>query len=200
LRSHRLSGLVLTMSASIIIAACTPDAPAAVQPAALPTATPATVVAEPTATRPAARPLTFEALKNTEYPSDLTPAKKVRLANGKYEEAIQPGAASKIAVSLSQLYAMGDLNGDGVDDAAVVLVSNTGGSGVFYQLVAVLNEGGTPKPIAATMLGDRVKLESLTIKSGEIVVEMLTQGPKDPLCCPSLKSTRSFRLQGDRLV
>ena len=200
MNSTRLSGLFLTLAAAVVLAACAPAAPAAVQPAALPTATPTLAVAEPTATILPSRPLTLEALKNAEYPSDLTPAKKLKLDNGKYEEAIQPGAASKIVVSLSQLYAMGDLNEDGVDDAAVVLIGNTGGSGTFYQLVAVLNEGGTPRPVATALLGDRINLESLSIKSGEIVVEMLTQGPQDPLCCPSQKSTRSFKLQGGKLI
>ena len=41
--------------------------------------------------------------------------------------------------------AFGDLNGDGVEDAVVVLVTNPGGTGRFYDLAPVLNQNGTPK-------------------------------------------------------
>ena len=147
-----------------------------------------------------ALPLTLDMLKNAEYPSDFTASKKAKLTDGRYEGEVQSGAASKIVTTLYPTHAVGDLNGDGADDAAVILTTNSGGSGTFYVLVAVLNQGGTPKAAATASLGDRVKVESLVINAGEIVLDMVTHGPQDPMCCPTQKATRRFKLQGDKLV
>jgi hypothetical protein len=83
---------------------------------------------------PPPQALTLDALKNAEYNSDLPAAKKAKLTNGVYEEEIVPGSASKLTIRLRDQYATGDLNGDGVADAAVVLAGNSGGSGVFVTL------------------------------------------------------------------
>ncbi len=211
---YRGHGLLATMNSAIlpvliggllIVSACAPTAPVPA-PTTAPTKAISTATSPPTATpaaaavKPAAAPLTLDALKNAEYPSDFPAGGKARLSDGKYVEEIAPGAASRLVITLHPVYAMGDLNGDGADDAAAILVANSGGSGTFSHLVAVLNEGGKPKPVAVALLGDRVKVEALSIKSGEIVIEMVIQGPQDPLCCPTQKTTRSFKLQGDKLV
>lgn len=163
-------------------------------------AVPATAPPALAATSPSAAPLSLDALKNAEYPSQLAAGKRARLTDGRYEEAIQPGAATRLVIALHPVYAQGELNGDGADDAAVVLVASGGGSGAFYSVVAVLNEGGAPRPVAADALGDRVKVDSIAIRSGAIVIQMVTHGPQDPLCCPTQQATRTFRLQGERLV
>ena len=47
--------------------------------------------------------------------------------------------------------AFGDLNGDGAADAAVIIATNSSGSGTFVALVAVLNDGGSPaQPLPPT--------------------------------------------------
>lgn len=88
----------------------------------------------------------------------------------------------------------------GVEDAAVILASNTGGSGVFIDLAAVLDEEGEPRHVASAFLGDRPQINSVTIAEGVITVDLVTQGPEDPFCCPTLPLTVSFTLQEDALV
>jgi putative hemolysin len=145
--------------------------------------------------------LTLDALKNAEYQSEFPASKKAKLTDGKYEETGPSGGASdRVLITLAPVNAFGDLNGDGVDDAAVVLVSNTGGSGVFEHLAAVINQNGTPRHVASEFLGDRVKIEAISIEAGVITVDMVTQGPQDPLCCPTQKVKQSYKLQGDKLV
>jgi hypothetical protein len=102
-------------------------------------------------------------------------------------------------VILIEPYAFGDLNDDGVDDGAVLLVENSGGSGSFVYLAAVLNQDGKPVNKATRLLGDRVQIEALAIESGEIQVKMLTHAPADPLCCPTQESLLSFSLEGSEL-
>jgi len=38
------------------------------------------------------------------------------------------------------------------------------------------------------------------IESGEITVDMVTHGPDDPMCCPTVEATQKYKLQGDTLV
>lgn len=145
-------------------------------------------------------PLTLEALKNAEYQSEFAKDHKAKLTDGTYREKYQPGAATELVISLYPKYALGDLNGDGIDDAAVILVANPGGSGTFYDLAAVINQNGTPTNVASQLLGDRVQIKSISIKSGEIVLDMIVHGPSDPLCCPTVEVTRAYKLEGGKLV
>ncbi|MCJ7666878.1 MAG: hypothetical protein MUP04_01095 [Anaerolineae bacterium] len=149
----------------------------------------------------AGQPLTLEALKNAAYHSEWPADGVAQLIDGKYEEEIVPGAASKSVIMFyPEMYALGDLNGDGVEDAAVVLATSGGGSGTFISLEAVINDRGTPNHVATASLGDRVQLKSISIEAGQITVDMVTHGPDDPLCCPSLEVTQKYELQGDELV
>ncbi len=95
--------------------------------------------------------------------------------------------------------AVGDLDGDGVEDAAVVLVSWSGGTGWFYSLTAVRNDHGRPVVTADVQLGDRIKVQRLTVHSGQITVSYLTQGPNDGMCCASQPVESTFTLRGGRL-
>ena len=150
---------------------------------------------------PAVSPLTVEQLKNAEYHSEWPAEGVAKLTDGEYEEEIVPGAASKLTIVVyPDMYAFGDLDGDGVDDAAVVLATSAGGSGTFISLEAVINDKGTPKHVASAELGDRAKIESVGIGSGEITVDMVTHGPEDPMCCPTVEATQKYKLQGDTLV
>ncbi len=146
------------------------------------------------------KPLTIEGLKNAEYQSEFSVSGRVKLSNGIYRGKIVPESASELIVLLSDQVAFGDLNGDGADDAAVVLITDPGGSGTFRHLGAVINQQGSPKHVTSILLGDRVKVKSLSIRSGEIAVEMITHGPNDPMCCPTLQVAQNYVLQGSKLV
>ena len=149
---------------------------------------------------PAKQPLTIHELKNAEYNSKWSTQGKIKLSDGIYQDRIAPDSATELVIRLSDKIAFGDLNGDGVEDAAVILVSDPGGSGAFYDLTAVINSRGQAKDAASAFLGDRVKVEGLSIRSGKIVVKMVTHRSTDPMCCPSLKVEQAYGLQGDELV
>jgi heat shock protein HslJ len=101
-------------------------------------------------------------------------------------------------VRLTDNIAYGQLNNQAV--AAVVLVTDPGGSGTFYDLAVVVNQNGTPTNVATTSLGDRVQINSSNVENNQIVVDMVQAGPDDPLCCPSQQVLKTFELQGDQLV
>lgn len=144
--------------------------------------------------------LTINELKNREYRSEWSAKGKIKLSDGIYKEKIAPDSATELVIKLSDRIGFGDLNGDGAEDAAVILVSNPGGSGTFYELAAVINSRGKAKYAASVFLGDRVKVEEVDISSGKIVVEMVIHKSTDPMCCPALKVEQEYALQGDALV
>jgi len=145
-------------------------------------------------------PLTTDALMNGVYQSKWALEGKVKLTNGICTESFIPSSSTQIVVKMAEPIAIGDLNGDQVDDAAVILISNPGTTGIYYDLAAVVNVEGIPYNIATEPLGESIRLKSLSMTAGVIKVEMVTHGPRDPLCCPTLPATRSYRLQGNQFV
>jgi hypothetical protein len=148
----------------------------------------------------AKQPLTINELKSGEYRSEWSANGKIKLHEGIYQEKIAPDSAAELVIKLSDRIAFGDLNGDGAEDSAVILISDPGGSGTFYDLAAVINFNGKPQHTASVFLGDRVKVEEVSIRSGKIVVKMVTHDRTDPMCCPSLKVEQEYALHGDALV
>lgn len=138
---------------------------------------------------PNSGPLTVEILKNAEYQAQNGTV-LVKLVDGSYEAG--PGA-DYLSVSMLDQFAIGDLNSDGIEDAAIVLVENYGGSGMFEYLVPVFNNGGSASPSSGFLLGDRVAVNSIMIEDGRILLDMVVQGPNDPFCCPSQAMTQTFK-------
>ncbi|MDX9864210.1 MAG: META domain-containing protein [Anaerolineaceae bacterium] len=188
---RKIFGVLLLLT--FTLAACgpqpvieTPAPPQEIQP---PTAAP---TEEPTIV-----PLQIDLnkLENTTYQGIYEEA--VPLTDGVYEgEPVTEGSALRPLVTLiPEIVAFGDLNGDGVEDAVVVLTENSGGSGSFVYLAAVVNDMGVLKNIATLLLGDRVFPSQITIADQQIVVEMLTHSDSDPLCCPSLEVRNTYALK-----
>lgn len=139
--------------------------------------------------------LSERSLRNAEYRSEFTQNGLVRLRDGTFEDA-----AAHVWVTMLDVMVHGDLDGDGRSDAVVVLATNTGGSGVFHELAVVVDRDGQPFNAALGDLGDRVKIKSLTVEDGRIVIDIVIQGPSDPMCCPTLRVTQKYELQVDSLV
>lgn len=148
----------------------------------------------------APKALTLKQLQNAEYASQWSQSGRVQLVDGQFRESAAPGAATEILVRATEFSALGDLDGDGIGDGVMVLESDPGGSGVFFDLVAVLNRAGRPVTLAPVPLGDRVEINDLALEEGTVRVNLIKHGPDDPLCCPTLDVTLEYRLSGDRLV
>jgi hypothetical protein len=144
--------------------------------------------------------LTWDALANAEYTFDLGEARTVKLVDGTYEEKTGPGATEVFTAEMSPVYALGDLNGDGVADGVAIISYNTGGTGVFFDLEAVLNENGKAVPVASAPLRDRMILRTLEVASGKIMLDMVQAGPSEPACCPTEEVLRVYNLKGKELV
>jgi len=139
--------------------------------------------------------LSAATLRSAAYSSQHVEEGEVRLVNGVFRDT-----ARRVSVFFLPEYAAGDIDSDGVPDAAVVLATTTGGSGTFLDLALVLNEDGQPVNAATLFLGDRVPVDRIRIVEGEIQVDLTMHGPADPMCCPSREVTRRFRYESGEVV
>ncbi|HEX9014803.1 MAG TPA: hypothetical protein VF960_02240, partial [Chloroflexota bacterium] len=141
--------------------------------------------------------LAEEVVRNGKY--ELPGIGSFQLKDGNYQERYGDGATQVKRVGVVAV-AFGDLDGDKVEDAAVVLWANTGGTGTFIYLAPVLNRDGKGEQAGAELLGDRVEIKSLAVVSGRVRVELLTQGAPDPMVSPSLQAAREYALRDGKLV
>lgn len=140
-------------------------------------------------------PLTIEKLKNAEY--------NLRYGMVKLTDGFCPNRRKDphpYDFELSDKVTFGDLNGDGVADAAAILWSEGRGRRTWVELVAIVNQDGNPRQVAVKMLGLNAAVMSILIESGEIVMKMGKRAPDDPMCCPSLSFTQKYKLDGENLV
>lgn len=196
LQTIRQKQIFILLVLALLLAACNPSTGSEPVVSAPTSTTAAPDTAEPTATTEPTTPadLTEATLDSLAYQGIYN--EPVQLTGGLFEgEPLVEGGASRPTVTRLPLAAFGDLNGDGVEDAAVLLVENSGGSGSFVYLAAVINQASIPENVATILLGDRVSPQSLAIAEGQIVVEATSHADSDPLCCPSLTSRSIYALQ-----
>ena len=169
------------MSGAILVAALAFAFHACASPALAP---PAAKTAEVASTR--AVPPTVEELKNATYAGLGERLGPVTLANGRWTGAPPAsGAASRPSVELAgDFRVVGDLDGDGLEEAVVVLTYSSGGTGVLSFLAVVTREDGTLRNVATTALGDRVQVRSARVDGGRLLVSAVRAGENDAACCP----------------
>jgi hypothetical protein len=103
-----------------------------------------------------------------------------------------------------EMTTLGDLDGNGVPDGAVLLSHRDDGGGSSHHLLAYLFDGNTFRPVA------RLNLESYyqnvtSVALGEIAdggIELLlhTRRAGDPPCCPSGRRNATFELRDGQFV
>ncbi|MBN1298556.1 MAG: hypothetical protein JW997_02600 [Actinobacteria bacterium] len=138
----------------------------------------------------------LEQLKHLYYQSEHAVYGSVRLAGGSYSEYNEEGSQAVLTVTLSEFIAAGDLDGNGINDAAAVLIEEPAGEGTLYYLHAIYNGGPYIYSIANTFLGDSVKIKEISIKDGKIFIDMLMHKEDDPACCPTVEVKKTFKLDG----
>ncbi len=118
--------------------------------------------------------------------------KDVQLVDGQWTEAQPDGSIQ--TVNLDAHVAVGDLNSDGVDDAALLIAESMGGTGSFYSTVAMVNENGSFVPKGSIYVDDRPVIHSLEINNGEIILKANVHGPSDAMVEPTLNLTKTYRI------
>ncbi len=144
---------------------------------------------------PEQSPPTLQELKNATYMGfDLHP---VTLVDGSWHGKPQvKGAASSPTVSLlGDFRLVGDLDGDGKNEAVVLLGESGSGSGSYVYLAVVGRRDGELRNIAIKRIGDRVQIRSGRIENGRVMLDVVQAGPSDPACCPGEVTTRGWVLR-----
>ena len=99
---------------------------------------------------------------------------------------------------------LGDLDKDGIEDAAVLLTHRSASGERTHYLMAYLFDGKTFQPVA------RLKIEAFyqnfsdvglqAVEGGAVELLLLIPRPDDPQCCPSGRRRATFGLQGGQFV
>ena len=99
----------------------------------------------------------------------LIEGQQITLKNGISETEIAPGSAAKVTTKYFGNEVAGDFDNDGREDRAFLLTQNSGGSGTFYYVVALLNTEKGFIGSAGFLLGDRIAPQMTNIDEGKTV-------------------------------
>ena len=152
----------------------------------------------PASASPSATP-TLQALQSATVAGVF--ATPVTLASGRYDgPPADAGAASHPALVLWQpAVAFGDVDGAPSSEAVALLSSSEGGSGEMVWVAVFGDRDGQLANLATAQVGDRVRLQSLWLEQGRIVMDVVEPGPSDPACCPTQVARRIYALSDGKL-
>ena len=124
----------------------------------------------------------------------------VYLKHGQYQgQPYVAGGHSRPELRLwPELFAGGDLDGLVGDEIVGLLSETNGGSGEQVYLVAA-KAADADTAWSAALLGDRVKIRSLSIRERQIVLDVVEAGDNQPLCCGTELNRQLWQLETDRL-
>jgi len=139
---------------------------------------------------------TLKELKSASYSGIEGLKSPIKLVDGKWIGGpYKKGSASRPMVNLvGDLRVIGDLTGDGTDDAVVLLNHAPGGTGQLLYLAVMTRRKNKIENIATTLIGDRVQIRDIRIEPKRILVDVVQAGPKDAMCCPGEVTTRAWTL------
>ncbi|MBX4200264.1 hypothetical protein KW790_02290 [Candidatus Parcubacteria bacterium] len=124
----------------------------------------------------------------------------VTLKKGSAETQVIPGSAITDNTTLTNDLAYGDLNGDDKNDTALLLVKDSGGSGVFVYIAAYLSGTVMYKGSNAVFIGDRVTPKTISISNGVIKLTYLDRNAGEPLAAePTVLTNRTFVVRAGTL-
>ncbi|MYB77409.1 MAG: hypothetical protein F4X83_09995 [Chloroflexi bacterium] len=151
--------------------------------------------------------LTHDALLNAELQTALFAGRfafndaRVRLRDGIYEDVYRYESNGSILEHprTTRLWdehpiAFGDLNGNGIEDAVVIVGIWEGGNIVHKYLTGFRNDDGVPGHVASVLLGANIGIDSMTISGGVVTVLTRRLGLNDPNCCPTREVTLEYQL------
>lgn len=130
-------------------------------------------------------------LRTSGYDSD-EPDSFIKLKDGKWKNGVEEATVTRVV--------LGDLNKDGITDAAAIYWESGGGSGCFYRVTAFVSKGGRLMAVDKKILGDRVGIRDLRIEKGVIIADVLSHGPDDSVRGPTVKKTARYTLKNNKLI
>ncbi len=121
-------------------------------------------------------PTSEEAVRNATYLAPGADAETVTLTNGEYVLMTEDGARPRLHVRLVR-HAPGDLDGDGDEDAAVLLAHNAGDRTILIYLHALVRDAKRATDVASRLIGDRIRVQEVRIEDGVIEADLMVRRP-----------------------
>ena len=139
-------------------------------------------------------------LEQATYLTESTDAGTATLEAGEFRAPAAPGSAAELVIQLGK-WAAGDLDGRGGEDAAAITVERPGGSGAFYFVHALTAGEDGLRDAGAILLGDRIRVEGVSIHDGVITVALLDRASDAAMSSePTVAVIRRFALEDGALV
>jgi len=198
---NKTGGFLLAIGL-LFLGACTATqtpvaAPTPLEFATATLAIPTPVVPTPLPDAPGISP---EQVRNSEYQLGfLDQIRTVQLTDGHYEEGA-PSGTDYISVNVTDFIARGDLNGDGEDEAIAIVAENYGGTGTFVFLAVYQYLNDKAVFLTSVYLDDRPIINHLEVEDDRIFVDAIIHRKDDPMCCPTLETTRRYLLNDNNLI
>lgn len=121
-------------------------------------------------------------LTNSPYFSE-----RVSLVNGKYEWSYKSEDNVYLSYGLRYAgqYVYGDFNHDGLKDAAVIIIENSGGNADWYTVAFLINDGKKFVHQSSGLLDDRSIINSIRQRNGKVLVDMFVHQDGDCMAGPT---------------
>jgi hypothetical protein len=128
-------------------------------------------------------PLLLEGIKNTYYQSPLSKNGYVVLINGEFLEEDETDQANNVLIKLSEFFAFGDFDGDGINDAAAILTSSKHNEATTYSLTLNLNRYFYFQNIPDVIIGNGtgIEIKDLEIEENRISLNIISDGAEETL-------------------
>ncbi len=123
---------------------------------------------------------------------DALDTDRVNLVNGKHQEW-------ELRVAYDNKYVYGDFNHDGLKDAAVIIVENTGGNQDWYTLAFLINDGKGLTHKATIFLDDRAVINYLHVKNSKVFIDMYVHQEGDCMAGPTKRVRELYSYPGPNI-
>ena len=119
---------------------------------------------------------------------------------GRHTDLTDDGSCS-VCLAIREV-TFGDVDGDGSEDAILLIDSNLGGAGTSLDAYVFGLVDGKPGLKARIEGGDRGEggLQSVSVSSGEVLVRRFASTPSDGACCPSRVLIERWRWRDGKLL
>lgn len=195
-------GRTLFLIGILFLGACSPlqTSTADQNPPETATVTPASSTSQSSTPTPETPGISVDKVRNSEYQLGFpNQPRSVQLTGGQYQEGAV-GSTDYVSVGVTDFIALGDLNGDGENEAVAAVTEDYGSSGTFVFLAVYQYVNDKAQFLTSIFLDDRPMINTLTIEDGKIFVDAVIHGPNDPMCCPTLGTSRHYILNGVNLI
>jgi len=132
----------------------------------------------------------------------------IKLTNGEYKTGGAYYLSSKhdnyahvwIDKNVSNKYQIvySDLNNDNLTDAVAVICYHHGGNAILIDIGYFQNKNGHTELKDSIELG-KTTVKRISINNNIIEIQTIEHDLNDPQCCPSIKKTRLFKIENDKI-